>query len=159
MKNGIITMCAVALAILFTLPGCNYADRLEKLEKANKDLQAQLESRDLELQAKCSKDAEAYFRREWTNDPGTILLQQTNHYNEARNKCFVWIQYNYDLGSGTGTWHQNIMVYDVYENLKHAHYSARHRVQATAMITCEVAGKKCQSIEEFMALASPYMNQ
>jgi hypothetical protein len=114
-----------------------------------------LKGRDLESQAKCSKDAEAYFRREWPGGPG-FSAQQTNHYNEAQNKCFVRIQRDCFLVEATGT---RVMVFDVYENLQHAEYSEALQSGGMTMISCEVAGKKCQNIDEFNALASPLMNR
>jgi hypothetical protein len=65
-KSVLVLMICIGL-----LAGCD-ADRIAKLEKDNADLKAKLDRQsaavDYDLQAKCSKDARAWFNGNWLRD-------------------------------------------------------------------------------------------
>jgi hypothetical protein len=151
--------------------GCD-SDKIAKLEKQNQDLQAELKSQrsaaDLDLQAKCSRDAKTFYLEGWSRDKDTIILTYINHYDKKDNKCFVLIEYHYNshfAGSSGDSWTNDMVVYDVYENAKYGHFSENHYTYykptintRSEVITCEISGKKCASIEEFNSLVSAYMS-
>jgi hypothetical protein len=72
--------------------GCDTA-RVDRLEKENAALKAKVDKADvalnLDLQAKCSKDARTWFNQNWPRDKNTIMLDFTNHYNAKFNKCLA----------------------------------------------------------------------
>src|SRR5436305_14172183 len=126
--------CAVLL-LLFA--GCDN-DRFARLEKQNADLERQIgtlqKSTQLELQAKCAKDAKGWFNENWAHgaDRGTILLTYTNHYSVAKNKCFITVEYHFNsIGGGGFRWVNSVSVYDVYENQKYGEINEKHDLHAT----------------------------
>src|SRR5689334_17725564 len=90
------------LALCFLIAGCTAPDDKDKivqLEKQVHDLQGQMSSQqravDLDLQAKCGKDAEAYFNRHYQLTRDDTLLTFSNHYNKAANGCFILVQHKF----------------------------------------------------------------
>ncbi len=161
---GFLTSCLFVAA-------CD-TDRLAKLEKENADLKAKVEKQstvaDYDLQAKCSKDARAWFNENWSGDKDTILLTFTNHYSSKLNRCFILVEYHYNsrlAGPGGESWTNAMSLTDVYENAKYAEFDENHytyyKPQFSThqeVITCVVQGKKCQAGAEFNNLVSPFMN-
>jgi hypothetical protein len=155
----------VCFLSLFAI-GCN-SDRLAKLEKENQELQAQVKRQQmatsLDLQAKCGRDAKEFFERGFPPDRTTIMLHHRNHYNSSLNKCFVLVENHYrQAGSKTGSWYNNIALYDVYENSSYGKMSEWHEIAPDYtdnlhMFDCEVNGKKCTSTEEFSRAANLFM--
>jgi hypothetical protein len=71
-----------AFTTVLLLAGCDDNEPLTKLEKQNQELQMQLKSRDLDLQARRSADAQRKFDADWmTRDPTTIFLTHTSHWD------------------------------------------------------------------------------
>jgi len=151
-----------------TTTGCD-ADKIARLEKENQELKAASAkdhaSADYDLQAKCSRDAKAWFNENWagSRDKDTILLDYTNHHDKSENKCFIQVEYHYNFLS-PGSWVTDIMLWDVYENAKYGTYSETHLVYQQPyrvedhVVYCELLGKKCQTVEQYNALVQPYMN-
>jgi hypothetical protein len=148
--------CLIVLAAL-GLCACN-TEKIAQLEKENADLRKQVADSkhvDLATQEKCSNAAQRYFEREYVPDKNTILLTQQNHYNQARGKCYIFIELHTRLeGSTAGGWDNLISLTDVYENdevAKFFQYTAGGPVIAGVGTTpsCEIEGKKCGSIDEF----------
>lgn len=156
----------LALATCLFLAGCNYNDRIGKLEKQNQDLQAAVKkdrnAADYELQAKCAKDSKTWFNENWPADKTTILLTYTNHYNRALNKCFIEVEYHYKLYNES--WINDITVWDIYENEKYGNVSVNHMISkpdfhdSETISGCKVYGRECKTVDEFNGLAHPYMN-
>ncbi|MBP1780031.1 MAG: hypothetical protein H6Q86_6042 [candidate division NC10 bacterium] len=70
------------------------------------------------------------------------------------------VTFNHSLTpGGFSKWFQNVVLYDVYENVQYATFSARHTGEITNVTACMVAGAKCQSLEEFRSLTASYMSQ
>jgi hypothetical protein len=67
---------------------------------------------DHDLQAKCSKDAKTFFTEGWTRDKDPVLLDYSNHYNKAQNKCFIYVEYHFHTGTDA-SWTNDIFLWDV----------------------------------------------
>jgi len=161
---GILICCAL-------LCGCE-ADRLSKLKKENADLKSKVEKRDAavdyDLQARCSKDARAWFNENWLRDKDTFILDYTNHYDAKLNKCFILVEYHYNSAFhplNGSAWANDLTLIDVHENAKYAKFAERHVTNmeptisvVNEVITCEAVGKKCNTNDEFYKLIGPYMN-
>jgi hypothetical protein len=106
--------------VLSVAPGCDTGERIARLEKQNEELKAEIKKNqaaaDFDLQAKCAKDARAWFNETWSRDKNTILLDYTNHYHRASNKCYILVEYHYSWGDKSGSWVNDMILYDVYEN-------------------------------------------
>lgn len=139
------------------------------MEKENETLQAQLKSQqtnlDLDAQAKCGKDAREFFRLNWQADSDTITLTYTNHFNKARNKCLLLVENHYRADSGrTESWQHIMSLFDVYENADYGDLRAWHQIGTDAseklhIFECRVDGSKCATIEEYVKLVRPFMNE
>ncbi|MGC2420091.1 MAG: hypothetical protein WA405_00405 [Candidatus Acidiferrales bacterium] len=158
---------AIALGlILVAASGCDTSGRISRLERQNEDFKAEMEKNsaavDYDLQAKCSKDARAWFNENWSSDKNTMLLDFNNHYNKALNKCFILVEYHYSTGV-SASWMNSMTLWDVYENLKYGNLSENHSIDFKSeprdeVITCEVADKKCTTSDQFVGLTWPYLN-
>jgi hypothetical protein len=157
-----------ALAALLVCSACD-TDRLNKLEKENADLKAEVAktnaATDFELQQKCSNAAKGWFRENYPGDKDTILLDQNNHFNRKMNKCFVFVEYHYTMGQ-TLSWYNDMTMWDVFENSQYATFTEAHMVYPfnakrdpeQRIVTCEVAGVKCKTADEFNNMTHPYLN-
>jgi hypothetical protein len=166
-----VSFAACLCAISGFLLGCD-ADKVARLEKQNQELEAQFQRQraasDLDSQAKCSRDAKVFFTEGWQRDKDTILLDHSNHYNKKENKCFVLVELHYNshfAGPGGDSWTNDMALYDVYENIKYGNFAESHYTyykptitNHDEMLSCDVSGQKCKSIQEFNSLAGPYMN-
>lgn len=159
----------IALAVLLAVvPGCDTNQRISRLEKENEELKAELKKNqaagDFDLQAKCSRDAKGWFDQHWSRDKDTILLEFTNHYNKAENKCFILVEYHFRLDKN-GSWVNDMKLSDVYENAKYGSFAENNMIffkptlhPESSVIMCEVLDTKCMSLEQFNKLMQPYMN-
>lgn len=169
------SLVIVSCVLLGLAAGCDTSERLARLEKQNQELQAEAKSRqataNYDLQAKCGKDARAWFNQNWSRDKDTILLDFTNHYNKSLNKCFVLVEYHYNSkfgGVGDSSWTNDMTLTDVYENSKYGTFTESHMTSYTPsppkrdtraeVITCQVLDQKCKTGDEFNGLLRPYMN-
>jgi hypothetical protein len=166
---------AVAVGLCLTvLAGCD-TGRLNDLEKQNQELKAEVEkqhtTQDYELQARCAKDARAWFNGNWSDtsrNKDTNLLHFTNHYNAKLNKCFIMVEWHYKSiygDPGAGSWTNDMNLYDVYQNAQYAQFGENHNTYYKPqihvqddVIACEVQGEKCKTIDKFNNLMRPYMN-
>ena len=158
--------------ISISLIGCD-SDRIARLEKQNEEIKAQLQqsraAAELDLQAKCSKDAKTFFSERAGRDKDTLLLDYFNHYNKRENKCFIIIEnhYNSHFAEPRGqSWTNDMVLYDVYENEKYGNLAENHytyyKPQISThdeMLSCAVSGKKCNSLQEFNSFVAPFMNE
>jgi hypothetical protein len=156
--------------VLLMAMGCGQDEKIATLEKQNQELKAQVEkshaTADYDLQAKCSKDARAWFNENWASTKDAILLDFTNHYNKSLNKCFILVEYHYSNSfAGTSGWTNNMSLWDVYENSKYATFAENHTTYfkptvhtEQSVVICELLGKKCMNIGEFNDATLPYMS-
>jgi hypothetical protein len=175
-EDGAMAKKLVAFgALLLIATGCDVPERVSRLEKQTKELRADVDKNraeldrsraaaDLDSQAKCSKDARAWFNESWFRDKDTLLLTYTNHYNKSSNKCFILVEFHYSLNVGS-SWANSMALWDVYENSKYATFGENHMVtwkpkyEATNdVILCELVNEKCKTLQEFNKLVSPYLN-
>lgn len=161
----------VFAAVLLILAGCDQDaqnQRMANLEKSNQELKAEVDKshavEEYDLQAKCAKDSKAWFNDNWQSDKDTLLLNFTDHYNKSMNKCFIEVEYHYNSGAD-GSWSNLITLWDVYENVKYGNFSLNTYIRykpkfesSEEVITCEVNGQKCKTIQEFGNLATQYMS-
>ena len=162
---------AVLAGILTGLCGCDLG-KTERLEKENAELKAKIEKdhavQNFELSAKCSDAARVWFRENWSPDKDTIMLVFSNHYNAKYNKCLILVEYHYNFHPGSGelsAWTNDLMLTDVYENVKYADFSQNHIANGgpnynleEPVVTCVVEGNQCKTKDQFSNLISPYMN-
>jgi hypothetical protein len=152
---------------VIALVGCDHDERINRLEKETKQLREdqrkEQASSDFDLQAKCAKDSRAWFNENWHGDKDTILLTYTNHYNKSQNKCFILVEYHYNMF--VNTWTNHMTLWDVYENEKYGDFALNTTSTfkptyqtAESLITCEVYGKKCTTTDGFNNLVRPYLN-
>lgn len=158
----------VAGSFLLLCAACDHGERIGRLEKQTQELKEEVKkaqaSTEYDLQAKCSHDARAWFKENWQRDKNTVLLDYTNHYNKAQNKCFELVEYHYNLADGP-SWVGDIILWDVYENTKYGDVSVMHMISfksaastTESVSNCEVFGAKCSGVDEFNRLIQPYMN-
>ena len=157
---------------LLVATGCDTGDRLAKLEKQNQELLAEVKkgqaTADYDLQAKCSKDARAWFNENYARDKDTILLDFSNHYNKKENKCFIFVENHYNnifAAPGGNAWTNQMSVWDVYENTRYGDFAENHYTvfkptisSSDEIIICEMLRAKCKTIDEFNNFTRPYMN-
>ena len=159
----------ILLLLPLLLTGCG-DQRLAQLEKQNEELKAQINRRnaaqEYDLQEKCSKDADFWFRKHFAEDKGTILLTFTNHYNKAMNKCFIVVENHSQNGPQTlekSAWNNDMSLWDVYENnrygsfLEQYSYGLKIAPQDT-VLTCELFDEKCANLNQWNNLTQSYMN-
>jgi hypothetical protein len=159
---------AIALAgLLLITSGCGHDERIGRLEKQVGELQGEVKKNqavvDYDLQAKCSKDARTWFNENWAGTKA-MLLDFSNHYDKALNKCFIFVEFHYEVGVG-GTWVNDMTLWDVYENTKYGTFSQttysslKGEFQMSPRVgTCELLVKKCTTVDEFYKLVNPYLN-
>lgn len=128
---GKLILVSVTLAVV-ALSGCEDNQRLTRLEKQNETLKAQLSqineknvTRNYDLQARCSKDAKAWFRENYPPDKDTTLLDFSNHYHIASNQCFAFVEYHFKQGVGE-SWINDMSLWNVYENAKYGDFMEEH---------------------------------
>jgi len=162
-------LCIMAFgAVLLVATGCGQDKKIAALEKQNQELMAEIEishaTVDYDLQAKCSKDARAYFNGNWPRDKDTLYLDFTNHYNKSMNKCFILVEYRYSHGREY-SWANDKALWDVYENARYADLNVYHITyfeptfrKEEKVANCELFDKKCTTIGEFDNFTRPYMS-
>jgi len=160
-------MKALIAILLVVVVGCDNAERISRLEKQTKELKAEVSKNravaDYDLDARCSRDAQAWFNENYPPDKKTLVLNRTNHYNKSLNKCFVFVENHYTVWGNlvNGAWVNDMSVWDVYENSEYGRFTVNHLFSDSKsrdlLIACELSGKKCTTVEQFNALVQPYM--
>jgi outer membrane murein-binding lipoprotein Lpp len=163
---------AAAVGSVLMILGCDVPDRVSRLEKETQETKTEIEkirtarsaTADYDLQAKCSKDAKTFFTEGWRRDKDTVLLDYSNHYNKAQNKCFISVEYHFHSGTD-GSWTNDMSLWDVYENVKYGFFFETHEVVpkpeyhvVDSVGSCEFFDKKCKTIDEFNGFIGPYLN-
>lgn len=163
-------VCALTMILC---AGCD-SGRVAELEKENARLKAQTEkdnSRDFDMQQKCSTAARQWFNAEWagvSRRPTTILLDYTNHYSKSTNQCMVVVEMH-EKDDDKISWINEMTLWNVLENAKQGdfvedhHISFKPNADGTSgtkdfVVLCEVDGTKCTDNAGFNKLAEPYMS-
>jgi hypothetical protein len=159
-------------ALLLLTIACDLPDRVSRLEKKSEELDTRVSKNettaDYDLQAKCSKDARAWFNENWSRDKDTVLLDFSNHYNKKGNKCFIFVEYHYNnrfVGQGGTGWTNHMSLWDIYENSKYGEFVENHYTYfkptittSDQLVTCDMFDQKCKSMDEFNSFMRPYLN-
>lgn len=162
----------ITVATLFLTSACEDPQKIARLEKQNQELQEKLKAqqtqdaaRTYDISQKCSQEAKSWFNVNWPSDKDTLLLNYTNHYNKAKNRCYILVEYHSNSYTGDASWDNNISLRDVQENSKYGEFSEHHTVLASTgfksrdtVYTCEVLGSKCKTVQEFNDLVRPYLS-
>lgn len=118
---------------------------------------------EFELQERCGKRAEAWFKQEYGNGivntkDGQAVATYRNHYNGRLNKCFVLLNYQ-DIPFKNKKSHASILInlFDVNEKTD---YGVLHKFNDSASPTeCKVANATCSSETEWQSLVGPFMSE
>jgi len=113
---------------------------------------------EFELQERCGKRAEEWFKSEWGNGissdkDGQTRASYRNHYNSKLNKCFVLLTsaiYEKDRTSYT-----DMELFDVNEQKGYGSFWEKFGVGQPQ--SCEVGNVPCLSEKEWNSLVTPYM--
>jgi len=160
-------VCLTIGALFLVTTGCDTEERISRLEKQTQELQAEVKkdraATDYDLQAKCSRDARAWFKENWQSDKDTLLLDYTNHYNKSLNKCFVVVEYHFS--TPVSEWTNDMTLWDVYENSKYGNVAESHSNSGKpdykdedVVGTCTLLDKTCKTVAEFSNLVRPHMS-
>ena len=153
------------LCAMFLL-GCDGAT-VRRLQMENDTLRAQLASREnvtrYELAGKCSEDAGAFFRLNFPPDRTYVLHDVMNHYNRSENKCFALVETHSKQTPQAAEWANEMSLWDVQENAKIGDFLELHDYvlnegDKTDLLTCDIDGKQCKSLQNWNGSAYPYMN-
>jgi hypothetical protein len=120
-----------------------------------------------ELREKCGKEAGDWFKREYGDDASadgggvsTIQNEYTNHYNSKMNQCYALVLNAKLVFPGQGKDEVNVKraaLVDVNENRTIGAYFFNS--ERGSPVACIVGDHKCESLAEWQALVTPYMNQ
>src|SRR5262249_42933944 len=116
---------------------------------------------DMNLQAKCAKDANEYYRREYAPLPeGFMLIDLTNNYNRQTNTCLVEVRRMYQVLLGVGRHDRTVFmdVYNVYSNVREGQFVAHEITQdgkkeEGEVQRCTIQGQTCHSLDEYNRLS------
>lgn len=145
-----------------SLAGCRSNSRIDRLEKQNQELLAQLHRQDAahvyDLEAKCAEEAKDLFADRWHSDATTAVLSYTSHYNRAVNKCFMQVKHMTYMDKDDH-FESDESLMDVHEGRElGSFYDGHGTVAGTDYIECKIAGSVCSSQEAFEAAVKRYMS-
>jgi|SRR5208283_5225950 len=100
-----------------------------------------------EMQEKCAKDAAQYFANNYA-----VASRYENHYNTKLNKCFIKVV------NPSYAHTDNFHLIDINENKLVGCYFIYPGLSKTN-VACDVAGTKCQSLDQWNVLAKKYMEE
>jgi hypothetical protein len=122
-----------------------------------------------DLQDRCGKRAAEIFIRDYGGSPPvyshgstknintTFIYTYRNHYSQRLNKCFYMLQTRIQFKSGGETGETlTLELLDVNENNQYGLFIGSEGHIPTS---CEILQKKCSSQDEWLNLASPYLDE
>jgi hypothetical protein len=140
------------------------ADQQRQIHDLNARIDARSKTASLELQEKCSKQAEEqYAANGWKKEQ---MASYTNHYNEKMNKCFALIENTTPAKPADGTFFTNKILFDAFEGKTYGEYDWRSdkvkKYWEVAPFNCKGTlpsgeEKVCHSSDEFDEIVKPYM--
>jgi hypothetical protein len=110
-----------------------------------------------ELQERCGKRAEEFFRREYgpAFSKDRQMFNYENHYSSRLNKCFfLEIADVYEKGKSAST--KNMRLFDLNENKEYGVYVSGFTADRPPLV-CNVQDQVCQSESEWRQLLKPFM--
>ena len=119
---------------------------------------------DYELQERCGKRAEEFFKREYGSgishtEGGYSMSGYINHYNKKLNKCFFLLTLSDSPYKGKNkSFSTTIELFDINEQNEYGNFYIRPQVDKFP-IACKVVDKFCHSQAEWQALIKPYMEE
>ncbi len=155
-------------AFVATAGGCDFGGRISQLEKQNQELKEEIRKNqaatEYDLATRCSRDGKVWFRENFPPDKDTITLTFTNHYNRSQNKCFLLVEWHYNLGK-QGSWTNHMSLWDVNENVQYADFSQGHIVipgpeyhVEDQRVHCSTGAKSCTAQNDFDNFVRPFLN-
>jgi hypothetical protein len=144
MKKIILTVC-LTFPVLFLLAGC--AGYLQ--DRASNDT-----NMEYRLQEKCERKCEEYFRKEYGNgklNGGKRVVTYQTHYNKKLKKCMIMLNTEY-FSKNINMGYKEKFLLDV--NYKRG-YGFFHN--SGTITFCDVERNSCNSEQEWVSLAKPYM--
>jgi len=114
-----------------------------------------------ELQEKCGKRAEEYFKRSFgtgisTDGKQSMLSHYTNHFNSKLNKCFILVTTTIVQMDKPELSKYLKMLSDINENKNFGNFSKNG---SEIISICNVLDKGCYSESEWDSLVKPYMEE
>jgi hypothetical protein len=158
----------IMAGLFVAMGGCDTGERVSRLEKQNEELKTEIKKNqaaiEYDLATKCSRDGKAWFRENFPPDKDTAMLTYSNHYNRSHNKCFLFVEWHYNMGK-QGSWTNHMSLWDVNENVQYADFSQGHLVMTVPeyhvehqRVQCHTNTKNCASEDDFNAFVKPFLN-
>jgi hypothetical protein len=115
---------------------------------------------DYELQEKCEKRCDKYFKEDYGNGfDEDVISNYTYHYNKKLNKCFILIN-SIEFIRNIGDKYENITMKTLFEFNENKEYGSlvlfRKNIKTES---CFVLDKPCNSEQEWDLLVVPYMEE
>jgi len=151
------------------LVGCDHGDRIKNLEKETAELNDESKRAataiDFDVSSKCAEKAKTWVNENYLGDRDTITLHHMNHYSKTKKGCFVFVEWHYSLSKKTGSWANNMSLWDAVENAQVADFSQNHTVLTwknyeleDGPIHCETSPKPCHTLNDFNNFIAQYLN-
>ena len=164
---GILIIAIGALAWLLTSELAANNQQRKQLEQLTTQLAGKSKLENLQLQEKCTEQAEKVFRAlgyQGNQQNGNGDVYQS-HYNQKLGKCFMAIE-STNVTTRPGTMFSNKILLDAYERREYAEYtwiSQKDKkywdVPPTIckLITSSASEQTCKSDDEYKAFVANYM--
>jgi hypothetical protein len=159
--KSILRLLTLFLCVIF-LVACQKKDEAPKPASANNSYAASAKE-EYELQERCGKRAEEFFKQGYGNGinntkDGQSIDGYTNHYNKKMNKCFFLLTTSYfpykDKKTSNSIF---ITLFDINEQKEYGSFFKR--LNDNFGFVCKVSDKVCHSQDEWEALVKPYMEE
>ena len=115
---------------------------------------------DYELQEKCGKRCEEYFKKDYDNGfDKNGISNYTYHYNKKLNKCFILIN-SIEFIRKVEDKYENITIKTLFEFNENKEYGSLVLFGKNIKTdSCLVLDKSCKSEQEWNLLVVPYMEE
>jgi hypothetical protein len=145
------TLWIITICVLFLLP-------LDVYSSSNKE--------DYELQERCGKRCEEYFKNKYgpgfiESELGNEFSYYENHYNKKLNKCFIYLVV-VKIIVETKKIRTSKYLRDIHENKDYGSFidvSDMIEKNVEPYIKCVLLDKTCNSEKEWNLLVKPYMEE
>ena len=160
---GMVSVAVVAVGLLLYSQQTTIEAQGQALNQLNARMAELTQATDLDLQAKCAKQADKTYKAQ--SFSATDLASYSDHYNGALKKCFVLI---YDTSTSTADASLFLhfqTLYDAFEGKDYGDYSDFAPInmskppvvtECTTTLSDGTQGS-CHSVDEFKAAAEYFM--